>query len=63
MRGKILSFFTAGGYGHLCDDQSDEYCFYSKDLKTATGQVQIGDQVRFDVYRGRGVRAVNVHAG
>ena len=60
MKGIILSYFSVSGFGHLRDDQQDEYSFYSADIHTASGLVQTGDTVFFDLYRGHGTRAINL---
>ncbi len=60
MRGVILSYSSVSGFGHLSDDQQDEYCFYTGDIRTSSGLVKAGDTVSFDLYRGRGTRAVNL---
>lgn len=62
MRGTILSYFTVGGFGHLLDDHKDEYCFYASDIKIKSGIVKAGDTVSFDLYRGHGLRAVNLRS-
>lgn len=62
MRGKIISYFDAGGFGHLLDDQKDEHCFYAADIQTLSGNVKMGDTVSFDMYRGHGPRAVNLRS-
>lgn len=62
MRGTILSYFGAGGFGHLRTDQQDEYCFYANDIKTGSGIVKAGDCVSFDLYSGHGRRAVNLRS-
>lgn len=60
LKGIVTDFFPFRGYGYLCDDQREEYCFYSDDIMTENHAVKKGEQVDFDIYVGHGVRAVNL---
>ena len=61
MNGTVLEYYEVRGFGYLKgEEEREEYCFYSSDLQTNGGLLKKGDQVEFDLYRGHGVRAINV---
>ena len=60
MNGIVLEYYEVRRFGYLKDEDKDEYCFYSSDVQTNVGLLKKGDQVEFDLYRGHGVRAINV---
>lgn len=60
MKGIITEFFAVRGYGYLKDTENDEYCFYEDAYRPADGLINKGDRVIFEIYSGRGLRAVNI---
>ncbi|MCA9398845.1 MAG: cold-shock protein [Candidatus Omnitrophica bacterium] len=56
----MLEYYVIRGFGYLKDEEKDEYCFYSKDVQLSGELLYKGDAVQFDLYKGRGTRAVNV---